>query len=82
MRLAVRWPVTAVGALLVFATMYLRYHYVVDVIAGAALAAVAIWLLPAAWEWIVTRLRTRPCDESVSSPAMARASRRQHGPRT
>jgi len=36
-RLRVRWPVTAVGALLVAATVYLRYHYVVDVLAGAVL---------------------------------------------
>jgi membrane-associated phospholipid phosphatase len=65
MRLAVRWPITVAGALLVFATMYLRYHYVVDVMAGAVLAAVAIWLLPAAWQRIVTRFRTRPCGEAV-----------------
>ncbi len=75
MRLAVRWPVTAVGALLVFATMYLRYHYVVDVMAGAALAAVAIGLLPRAWERFTERLRTRPCDGSVTGPTTARAPR-------
>jgi membrane-associated phospholipid phosphatase len=76
MRLAVRWPVTVVGALLVFATMYLRYHYVVDVLAGTALAGTAIWLLPTVWEWTVTRLRTRPCDESAPGPAAACAPRR------
>jgi membrane-associated phospholipid phosphatase len=64
-----------VGALLVFATMYLRYHYVVDVMAGAALAAVATWLLPAAWERVVTRLRTRPWDESAPGMVTARAPR-------
>ena len=69
MRLAVRWPVTAVGAVLIFATMYLRYHYVVDVMASAVLAPVAIWLLPSAWDWVVTRLRTRPCDEFLPAPA-------------
>jgi membrane-associated phospholipid phosphatase len=73
MRLAVRWPVTAVGTLLVFATMYLRYHYVIDVMAGAALAAVAVWLMPAAWRWVVTHLHTRPCDETV--PGAARPPR-------
>ena len=66
MGLSVRWGVTVVGAALVFATMYLRYHYVVDVMAGAALAVVAVWVLPYAWEWVVTRLRTRPCDESAA----------------
>ena len=68
MRLAVRWLVTPVGAVLVFATMYLRYHYVIDVVAGAALAAAAIATLPAAWRCVVSRLPTRPCDE----PALAR----------
>ena len=75
MRLAARWPVTVVGALLVFATMYLRYHYVIDVMAGAALAAVAVRLLPGAWEPVAARLRTRPCDESVTGPTTARAPR-------
>lgn len=75
MRLSVRWPVTVVGALLVFATMYLRYHYVIDVMAGAALAAVAVWLLPRAWEPVAARLRTRPCDESAPETTTARAPR-------
>jgi membrane-associated phospholipid phosphatase len=71
MRLSIRWAVTAVGALLVFATMYLRYHYVIDVLAGAALAAALIGMLPSVWRWTVSHLPTRPCDESL--PALARS---------
>ncbi len=71
MRLGVRWGVTVVGALLVFATMYLRYHYVVDVMAGAALAAGAVLVMPAAWRWTVIHLHARPCEESVPGAAGA-----------
>lgn len=35
---AVRWPVSVIGSLLIVSTVYLRYHYVVDVFAGAGLA--------------------------------------------
>jgi len=33
--------------ILIFATVYLRYHYTVDVLAGAGLAVALIWLAPA-----------------------------------
>ena len=36
-----RWLIVP-GSLLIFSTVYLRYHYVIDVIAGAALALVVI----------------------------------------
>jgi membrane-associated phospholipid phosphatase len=38
---------TPVAAGIVFSTVYLHYHYVVDVIAGAGVAAGCIWLGPA-----------------------------------
>jgi len=34
----VRWLVFGVGSLLIVSTVYLRYHYVIDVLAGAGLA--------------------------------------------
>jgi len=34
------------GTGLIFATVYLRYHYVVDILAGIALAGLTIWLEP------------------------------------
>jgi len=37
---------TALAAGIIFSTVYLHYHYVVDVIAGAGLAAGCIWLGP------------------------------------
>ncbi len=45
-RLRVGWFVIPAGTLLIVGTMYLRYHYVIDVIAGAALAALVIAATP------------------------------------
>ncbi len=55
------WFLLPVGLTMVFATVYLRYHYVIDVIAGAVLAAIVI---PAAsacyrrWEEVRRSLAT------------------------
>jgi len=38
-----RWPLLVVGSLLIFSTVYLRYHYAVDVIAGAVFFVFTIW---------------------------------------
>lgn len=64
--LRVRWGVLAVGVVLIFATVYLRYHYVIDVLAGAAVAAVGIWAVPPLYRWIVTELQTRESREPAS----------------
>jgi membrane-associated phospholipid phosphatase len=37
-RLRVRYGILAIGILLISATVYLRYHYVIDIVAGALLA--------------------------------------------
>ena len=63
MRLGLRWGITVVGVILIFGTVYLRYHYAVDVLASALLAAAGYWLVPRAYEWIVSRLGTRERDE-------------------
>ena len=39
------------GSLLILATVYLRYHYVIDLIAGAALMAFTVWSAPKLWKW-------------------------------
>lgn len=57
-RQRVRWVVAPVGALLVLATVYLLYHYVVDVLAGAALAVVIVAVTPALHAWVC---RTANC---------------------
>ena len=41
-----RWFVYVFGFSLIFATIYLRYHYVVDVLAGVLFAFLVLWLEP------------------------------------
>jgi len=43
---AVRWVVVALVAGIAFSTVYLHYHYVVDVVVGTGLAAACVWLGP------------------------------------
>ncbi len=56
------WFLLPIGLTMVFATVYLRYHYVVDVLAGAALAGIVV---PAAsacyrrWEEVRRQLSTQ-----------------------
>lgn len=55
-----RWVVIPSYSALIVSTVYLRYHFVVDVVAGAALGAGAVWLAP--------RLCEGP--ESIEAPAV------------
>jgi membrane-associated phospholipid phosphatase len=65
-RLFLRWPLTVVGATLVFATVYLRYHFLVDVVAGVACAAVCIATTRKlhAWLWSRTGALDAPAGSS------------------
>jgi membrane-associated phospholipid phosphatase len=42
-RISTRWVMLAVGSLLIFSTVYLRYHYAVDVAAGIVFFLFTIW---------------------------------------
>ena len=64
-RLRVRWVVTVAGLLLVFSTVYLRYHYVVDVLAGAALAIACLAVAPALHGWLSRHLGTLDADRTA-----------------
>jgi membrane-associated phospholipid phosphatase len=50
-RLKSRHFIFAVGVLLVISTVYLRYHYVVDVIAGVLFMLITIWTAPRLYSW-------------------------------
>jgi membrane-associated phospholipid phosphatase len=41
-----KWFVLIIGSSLIFSTVYLRYHYVVDVIAGVFFALLTLWMEP------------------------------------
>ena len=54
-----RWVLLAFGSLLILATVYLRYHYVIDLVAGALLAWFTFWTgdkLEAWWRGMRRRL--------------------------
>ena len=50
-RLKCRHFILAVGVLLVISTVYLRYHYVIDVIAGVVFMLITIWTGPKLYRW-------------------------------
>jgi membrane-associated phospholipid phosphatase len=50
-RLKSRHFILAFGILLVISTVYLRYHYVVDVIAGVLFMLITIWTAPRLYNW-------------------------------
>ncbi len=47
-----RWFFAVVGGSLIFSTIYLRYHYVVDVIAGVICALVVLYFAPKLRLWV------------------------------
>lgn len=49
-----RWVFLVIGGSLIFSTVYLRYHYVIDVIAGSFCAVFMIWFAPRLKNWITT----------------------------
>jgi len=53
-----RWILYVTGALLIVATVYQRYHYVIDLIAGVAWMALCVLSSPHLYSFIKTRLRT------------------------
>ncbi len=52
---SMRWLFLLIGGSLIFATVYLRYHYVVDVIAGVILALLTLWVAPYLTAWVKSK---------------------------
>ena len=50
-KLSGRWCYYVAGTLLVIATVYLRYHYVVDLFGGVVTMMIAVWLAPKLIAW-------------------------------
>jgi hypothetical protein len=57
-RVRMRWFMYVTGTLLILATVYQRYHYVVDLIAGSAFMVVCVSTSPHLYAWIKARLQT------------------------
>jgi membrane-associated phospholipid phosphatase len=50
-RLHVRRAILVVGILMIIATVYLRYHYVIDLVAGAGFYGFCMWTAPQLFDW-------------------------------
>jgi len=46
------WVMLPIGSVLIFATVYLRYHYVIDVVMGAVFALFVFWTLEPLYRWL------------------------------
>ncbi len=49
----VRWIILAIGSCLIFSTVYLRYHYVFDLIGGVTFGLITLY----SWQWMDKILR-------------------------
>jgi membrane-associated phospholipid phosphatase len=61
------WSILGPGTGLILATVYLRLHYAVDVLAGAALAAGVVWAGPVLHRWWETWRKGPPSPTTRSS---------------
>ncbi len=52
-RVRLRWPIAVFGSSLIFSTVYLRYHYVIDLLGGGFLAVFTLYTWRSVWGWIV-----------------------------
>ena len=62
------WIYLPICLVLIFSTVYLRYHYVIDVAAGFAFAGVTLLLGPRLWAWWVTGVTDRFGRSYISPP--------------
>jgi membrane-associated phospholipid phosphatase len=70
-KLATRGLMTVLAILLIIGTVYLRYHYVIDLIAGAAVAWITLWTgdrLEAWWSRWTGELRRHELETQSKSP--------------
>ena len=51
-RARLRWPILFIGSSLIFSTVYLRFHYVIDLVAGTLVAIFTLYT----WQWVRERM--------------------------
>jgi membrane-associated phospholipid phosphatase len=62
------WIYLPISIVLIFSTVYLRYHYVIDVVAGFAFAGITMLFGPRLWAWWVIGVTDRSGRSCISSP--------------
>jgi len=68
-RLKSRHFIYLTGTLLIIATVYQRYHYVIDLLAGAVFMAFCVWTSPRLYAFITSRLQTSESPSPQASEA-------------
>jgi membrane-associated phospholipid phosphatase len=78
-RLKARWITTLLATLLIIGTVYLRYHYVVDLIGGALFFAFTIWSGKRIQRLLESRLKPKmgAKQKSMPEPIAIRAARKK-----
>jgi membrane-associated phospholipid phosphatase len=71
------WLYGPMTFLIVWSTMYLRFHYGIDVIAGAALATAMTQLCPLATRWWEQRRAAVALDAAVETPIFGSAAKQK-----
>jgi membrane-associated phospholipid phosphatase len=62
------WIFLPIIIALIFSTIYLRYHYVIDIVAGVAFAGITVVVGPALWKWWVRGRSDKSCRSCIVSP--------------
>jgi membrane-associated phospholipid phosphatase len=62
------WIYLPIVTAIIFSTVYLRYHYVIDIIAGAVFAAITLPLGSAIQSWWITGVLNKSGRSYISSP--------------
>jgi len=62
------WIYLPICTALIFSTVYLRYHYVIDIVAGVAFAGITLLLSSAIMAWWTTGVFDRSGRSYISSP--------------
>jgi len=68
------WVILPVGVSIVFSTIYLRYHYLVDLVVGLVFETLLIWLTPHfERHWVRVRARMGVRDKEEDTQRVSRA---------
>jgi membrane-associated phospholipid phosphatase len=62
------WIYLPICTALIFSTVYLRFHYVIDIAAGVVFAGITLFLGSTIWAWWVTGVLDRSGRSYISSP--------------
>jgi len=69
------WVISPLAFSLIFSTLYLRYHYLIDLVVGASLAFAFAWFAPKAVEWWERLRLSEAGDRDLVEPRLVASDR-------